>query len=72
MDELAIERFRELLRVRTVANEDPDYIGVEAFLRRAASELRLTFRKIDVPLSAQITRPLFLLSLPGFFADILR
>ncbi len=65
LDELALERFCELLRIRTIAADHPNYEAVHLFLQRAAGELGLAFRRIDMQLSDQLSRPLFLLSLIG-------
>ena len=65
MEELLVERTFEILRIRRSAADHPNYEAVHLFLQREATELGLAFRRIDVQLSDQLTRPLFLISLIG-------
>ena len=64
-DNLAIELFREYLRIRTVTEEVPDYVSVETFLFRVARQIGLEFQKVEQLTPDGRKWPIFILTLPG-------
>ena len=64
-DNLAIELFREYLRIRTVTEEIPDYVSVETFLFRVAGQIGLEFQKVEQLTPDGRKCPIFILTLPN-------
>lgn len=46
-EHIAVTRFREYLRIRTV-QPNPDYVGSTAFLIRQAEEIGLPYKVVEV------------------------
>ena len=53
---LAVQRFREFLRIRTV-QPDPDYISCHAFFEEYARDLGLVYETVEVCLPGCYTCP---------------
>ena len=71
-DNAAIKLFREYLRIRTVACENPEYASVEAFLRRVTAQIQLEFQRRDQLTRDGISRPIFILTIRGRGAPTVR
>ena len=65
MDQYAIEKYRKYLRIPTITLKEPDYLGVESFLRNYFGEIGLQFRKVDQEFDLGGTRPIFIGFLRG-------
>ena len=71
-DDLAIRNFQQYLRIRTIADENPDYEGVELFLKELARELGFSFKRIEAQPRPHLWRPIFLLTLSGTLPKFLQ
>lgn len=65
MDQRAIEKFRQYLRIPTITLDKPDYCGAESFLKNYFAEVGLNFQRIDQESDLGGKRPIFIGILPG-------